>query len=168
MVYEVVRSLQDKFFARQRDRMDWCICTFVRDPFARALSARRNKLIDPDETFRPLRRMMVTERLAFEEFFTVYRYRFNRVISDHFMVQALCLANVQNRPELNILYNETLVQGCLRVLTGLPAVGSSLQQTFWHHSAVRQTACPKLTQEVRTPLNQLSHQNFERFGYEQS
>ena len=63
-VHRTTRALlrpAQAFFAQ--DRPDWLVFTAVREKVARGLSAGRNKLNEPDESWRPLSRMVVTERL---------------------------------------------------------------------------------------------------------
>ena len=166
-VHKSTRSLLQSaqgFFAQ--DRSDWFVFTVVRDPVARALSAWRNKLIEPDEIFRPLRRMGVKEKLSFEDFLRVCRDWPEWALNDHFLPQALYLSKVLDRPELTILHVEALAQDWPRVCAALRAGGANPQETLGRHNAARQAAPPELTQKARTLLNQIYDKDFERFGYE--
>lgn len=152
------------FFAQ--DRSDWFVFTVVRDPVARALSAWRNKLIEPDEIFRPLRRMGVTERLSFEDFCAVCRDWPAWALNDHFMPQSLYLSQVLDRPELQVLHVETLAQDWPRVRDALRTGGAHPQEALGRHNAARQAVDPDLTQEARRLLRQIYKKDFEVLGYE--
>lgn len=152
------------FFAQ--DRSEWFVFTVVRDPVARALSAWRNKLIDPDEIFRPLRRMGVTERLSFEDFLGVCLDWPDWALNDHFMPQSLYLSQVLDRPELQVLHVETLAQDWPRVRDALRAGGAHPQETLDRRNTTGQRPGAELTQRARARLVRLYGADFDRFGYD--
>ena len=165
-VHRTTRALlqpAQAFFAQ--DRPDWFVFTVVRDPVARALSAWRNKLIEPDEIFRPLRRMGVTERLSFEDFLGVCLDWPDWALNDHFMPQSLYLSQVLERPELQVLHVETLAQDWRRVRDALRAGGANPQETLGRHNATRLAVRPDLTQKARDLLNRVYDKDFTNFGY---
>jgi hypothetical protein len=165
-VHRSTRSLlqpSTRFFAK--DRKDWFIFTVVRDPTARALSAWRNKLIDPDEVFRPLQRMGVKEKLSFEEFLRVCSDWPDWALNDHFMPQSLYLSKVLDRPDLNILHVETLAQDWPRVREVLRNGGADPRESLGVHNTSRSTCDTDLTPGARRLLNQVYDKDYKRFGY---
>jgi len=153
-----------RFFETPKD--DWFIFTVVRNPTERTWSAWKNKLIDPDEIFRPLQRMGIRDRLSFEDFLAVCAGWPTWALNDHFMPQARFLAPALERPGLHVFRVEDLAEDWARVRREMADRGAPEDCTLGHENASKAKVTKEVSGRARDLLNQLYGTDYDRFGYD--
>lgn len=165
-IHELTRKMlvpSVQFFSVPRE--DWYIFTVVRDPGTRAKSAWRNKLIECDEVFHPLRRMGIDKKIDFPEFLDAIAAWPDWALNDHFKPQSLHLARPLQAPNLKIHKFERLSQVWPEVASELEVRGADRVPDLGRKNASKEAVQPYFDPELATLLRQIYGKDYDKFGY---
>lgn len=124
-------GIKSSRFAQEMLTPDWFVFAVVRDPADRAYSAYKNKMVEPETLFRPLRRMGIREKLDFGEFLDVLHDWPRYGLNDHFMPQRDLLKHVWGHENLFLARLESFSEDWRHICEVANGRGLLLPELEW-------------------------------------
>lgn len=145
---------------------DWEIFTVVRDPWQRARSAWRDKLVHRNPPLKPLITMGLEKSDSFATFLMLSALWPRQALNDHFISQTDLLAPVLDRPGTTILHMETLAKDWPDLCDQIEARGGVRPDPLPHlNSRPKPSAKPTYSPMERRLLQRLYGRDFAPLGY---
>lgn len=145
----------------------WFVFTIVRNPYTRALSAWRDKVVRREAEMHALRIMGVEKSDSFETFLEACASWVRPMLNDHFMPQADLLARPMKRADLQVYRFETLEQDWPEICKKIIAQGADSPSELPQHN---QSGAPGtghvFTDREIALIQDLYAKDFHAFGYD--
>lgn len=154
-------------FSELADRIeqDWLLFTVVRDPWTRAYSAWRDKVIGQEARLRSLQAMGIQSGDDFETFLKALNRWPRLLLNDHFIPQADLLAAPLSTGRLKVLKSETIADRWPEISKQIVSRGAPAPAPIGHANQSGPRHSHHFTPSEAGLIRRLYARDFELFGY---